>query len=138
MVKKYKIGYTTGVFDMFWLINQKANSLASYVASGAGKGIVSGNGAGFNPNANITREDMAVMIYNVMKSLGVNFSEVNDTFADYDQISDYAKEAVSALAAKGIINGVGDNMFAPKATATRAQAAVIIDRILGVIPVEKK
>ena len=60
--------------------------------------------------------------------------EVCDTtktdFADYDNISDYAKEAVGALAAKGIINGVSDTMFAPKATATRAQAAKLVYAII--------
>ncbi len=99
----------------------------AYVASAKAAGYVNGIGEGkFGYGANISREDMAVMIYNVMKSMGVNFSEVNKDFADYDQISDYAKEAVGALTAKGIINGVGDNMFAPKATATRAQAALLV------------
>ena len=99
----------------------------SYVASAKAAGFVNGIGEGkFGYGASITREDMAVMIYNVMKSMGADFSDVNNGFADYDQISDYAKEAVGALTAKGIINGVGDNMFAPKATATRAQAALLV------------
>ena len=98
-----------------------------YVASAKAAGFVNGIGEGkFGYGASITREDMAVMIYNVMKANGVNFDNAKTDFADYDQISDYAKEAVSALAAKGIINGVGDNMFAPKATATRAQAALLV------------
>ena len=98
-----------------------------YVASAKAAGFVNGIGEGkFGYGASITREDMAVMIYNVMKSFGTKFDTVNAEFADYDQISDYAKEAVGALTAKGIINGVGDNMFAPKATATRAQAALLV------------
>ena len=98
-----------------------------YVASAKAAGFVNGIGVGkFGYGASITREDMAVMIYNVMKANGVAFNDAKTDFADYDQISDYAKEAVSALAAKGIINGVGDNMFAPKATATRAQAALLV------------
>ena len=104
---------------------------AAYVASAKAAGFVNGIGEGkFGYGESITREDMAVMIYNVMKSMGVDFSEVKDSFADYDQISDYAKEAVGALTAKGIINGVGDNMFAPKDTATRAQAALLVYAIV--------
>ena len=99
----------------------------AYVASAKAAGFVNGIGEGkFGYGASITREDMAVMIYNVMKANGTKFDTVNTEFADYDEISDYAKEAVGALTAKGIINGVGDNMFAPKATATRAQAALLV------------
>ncbi|MBQ2897621.1 MAG: S-layer homology domain-containing protein [Clostridia bacterium] len=100
---------------------------ATYVASAKAAGFVNGVGEGkFGFGRSITREDMAVMIYNVMKSNGAVFEEAKTDFNDYAQISDYAKEAVSALAAKGIINGMGDNTFAPKSTATRAQAALLV------------
>ena len=39
-------------------------------------------------------------------------------------------EAIAELSDIGVINGVGDNMFAPEKTATRAEAAVIIERAL--------
>ena len=107
------------------------NWSASYVASAKAAGFINGIGDGkFGYGASIKREDMAVMIYNVMKALGTEFDTVKTDFADYDKISDYAKEAVGALTAKGIINGVGDNMFAPKSTATRAQAAVLVYAII--------
>ncbi len=100
---------------------------ATYVASAKAAGFINGVGEGkFGYGRSITREDMAVMIYNVMKANGVTFDANKTDFADYSEISDYAKEAVSALAAKGIINGMGDNKFAPKATATRAQAALLV------------
>ena len=107
------------------------NWSAAYVASAKAAGYVNGIGEGkFGYGASISREDMAVMIYNVLKSQGVSFTNVKTDFADYGAISDYAKEAVGALSAKGIINGVGDNMFAPKATATRAQAALLVYAIV--------
>lgn len=100
---------------------------APYVASAKAAGFVNGIGEGkFGYGRSITREDMAVMIYNVMKANGVTFDDVNAGFDDYAEISDYAKEAVGSLTAKGIINGIGDNKFAPKATATRAQAALLV------------
>ena len=47
-------------------------------------------------------------------------------FSDENEISDYAKNAVSHLAGTGIVNGVGNGLFAPKDAVTRAQAAKII------------
>ena len=41
-------------------------------------------------------------------------------------IADYAKDAVSALCAMGIVNGVSDTQFDPLGTATRAQAAKVV------------
>ena len=43
----------------------------------------------------------------------------------------YAKEAVAAMSANGIINGVGDGNFAPGSFATRAQACKIISQLLS-------
>ena len=59
----------------------------------------------------------------------MNFTQ-EKVFADNDEISDYAREAVSALAGSGIIDGVGDNTFAPNQTATRAQTAKLIWKLL--------
>lgn len=48
------------------------------------------------------------------------------TFDDFDEISEYAKPAVSYLAGAGIINGMGNNKFEPKTAVTRAMLAQII------------
>ena len=104
----------------------------SYVASAKAAGFVNGIGEGkFGYGASITREDMAVMIYNVMKLYDPSLQDnMSSKFDDFEEISDYAKEAVGCLVYRGIINGVGDNMFAPKATATRAQAALLVYAIV--------
>ena len=47
-----------------------------------------------------------------------------------ENISEYASEGIYALKNVGIINGVGDNMFAPKNPCTRAEAAVIIYNVI--------
>ncbi|HHW00656.1 MAG TPA: S-layer homology domain-containing protein, partial [Clostridiaceae bacterium] len=52
-------------------------------------------------------------------------------FTDEAEISGYAKEAVAAIQKAGIIKGTGDGRFAPKNNATRAEAAVIIYRLLN-------
>ena len=50
-------------------------------------------------------------------------------FQDFAEVSDYAKEAVSALISAGLVNGKGEKI-APKDYTTRAEVAVLIKRIL--------
>ena len=67
------------------------------------------------------------MTQRAAEAVGKNLTAVSDSsFTDADQISEYAQDAVYTLANAGIINGMGDGTFAPKANATRAQASVII------------
>ena len=56
--------------------------------------------------------------------------QLSPDFADDEQISDYAKEAVEALAAAGIISGSENGEFMPKKNATRAETAKILDGFL--------
>ena len=90
--------------------------------------IISGKDDGsFGIGENISREDMAVLLYRAMIKKGYAApAETDGMFSDFDTISVYAREAVTALSSMGIINGVGDNLFAPLNTANRAQAAQII------------
>ena len=81
----------------------------------------------FGIGNNITREDMATIIYRTCMHKGVKMSAnavVN--FTDKDNISDYATDAVAALVGSGIINGFEDGSFMPKAYLTRAEAAKVI------------
>ncbi|MDD3298848.1 MAG: S-layer homology domain-containing protein [Firmicutes bacterium] len=50
------------------------------------------------------------------------------TFADIDDISEWALEAIGFMSNKGIISGVGENMVAPKGNATREQAIALVIR----------
>lgn len=99
------------------------------VESAYNLGIINGVADGyFDPNANITRQDMAVMVMRAATVSGTSVTATEDatTFRDEAQISDYAKDAVTTLQMAGIINGVSDYEFAPLENATRAQAAVIL------------
>ena len=80
----------------------------------------------------ISRQDMAVIIYNTAVYKGVEVMKAEDAlgFGDDGEIADYAKESVYALKAMGIVNGVSDMEFAPLRNATRAEAAVIIHKLL--------
>ncbi len=95
-----------------------------YISAAANGGIVNGVGDGvFGVGMNITRQDIATI---AARAMGINASGAEVSFSDEASIADYAKDAVAALASHGIISGMGDGSFAPKANATRAQAAKIL------------
>ncbi len=99
---------------------------APYIAAAYKAGLTNGTNDGrFMPDAAVTRQDMAVLIYRAfnMSGKGVELS-----FDDASQIAAYAEDAVSLLVYKSVINGVGENRFAPLNAATRAQAAVMVYR----------
>lgn len=100
----------------------------TYVASAFDEKLVYGvSEYEFGIGNNITRQDLAVMCYRAAKN-AKEIKPVRDmvAFSDQSNISDYASEAVEALYRASVINGVGENEFAPMSAATRAQAAVII------------
>ncbi len=103
-----------------------------YVASGVKYGIIMGNSDGtFGTGTQISRQDMAVMMERVLEKLGYPDSEnKSDFFADYNSISDYAKNAVVNMQNLGILNGMGNNMFMPNNPATRAQSAKVIYELM--------
>ena len=104
---------------------------ANYVGCAYSKGIINGiSSTEFGVSMNITRQDMAVMIYRAMLANGYNPTSSSLEFSDKDSVSGYALEAVAELSKIGVISGRGDNMFAPQKTATRAEAAVVIERAL--------
>lgn len=93
-----------------------------------------GNGS-FGVGRNITREDMATMIYRAITILylgdKIENTESSKEFSDIDTVSSYARNSVIMLSNMDIIKGVGDNLFAPKKNATRAETAVIIHRVMN-------
>ncbi len=99
-----------------------------YLSKAKVAGIVKGNDNGeFGIGQNITREDMATMAYRAYSIAAGDMQRLSDNvFADDKDISDYAKDSVYLLKDNGIINGVGENMFLPKNTANRGEAAKII------------
>ena len=106
------------------------------VSWAAQNGIVSGIGDNlFAPDNDITREQMAVILFNYAKSTGIELSFVRDVvpFADAEEISSWAIEALDAMYAAGILSGKGDGIFDPKSTATRAEVATMFMNFLNAI-----
>ncbi len=115
--------YTSGRFADV----QTGEWYEKYVCIAAETGLANGIEENrFGIGDNITRQDMAVMIYRALVMKGTAPDAVEPNFADGEQIDDYAKEAVGALSGSGLVNGVGNNQFDPAATATRAEAAQIL------------
>jgi hypothetical protein len=109
---------------------------APYVAWGSSVGVLSGVGNNtFDPNANITREDLAVILYRYIQLINIDLPVISDdvNFADASNISGYAYEAVSSLQKAGILAGRTGNIVDPKATVTRAELATIVKRLIGAI-----
>ena len=82
-------------------------------------------GGKLNPTSPISREQMTAVVSKIVGKPGDAAP-----FADQDQISPWAVDYVSAAAANEIVKGVENNRFDPQGNATRAQAAVIIKRML--------
>ena len=108
---------------------------ADAVAWASANGIVNGVSADkFAPNNNITREQMATIIHRYATARGIeaaNKAEV--TYSDSAMISEFAKAAVEWASGAGVLSGNSDGTFAPLRTATRAEAAAIFVRLLGLV-----
>ena len=95
----------------------------------AENGIVAGvTETTFAPNTNITREQIAVILYRYTKAEKVEEDKLAD-FPDAGNVSGYAVDAMNWAVAEGLISG-SDGKLLPKYTATRAQIASILMRFL--------
>ena len=104
---------------------------APYVVAADKAGLVTGVTAStFEPDAMITRQEMAAMLYRAMTMAGVTSTAGTSTFTDGRKISSFARTAVSRVATAGLMNGFANGSFQPHGTATRAQSAVVVARLL--------
>ncbi|WP_229106876.1 SwmB domain-containing protein [Paenibacillus sp. 1001270B_150601_E10] len=111
-----------------------SHPMVAYIGAATKAGIIGGyeNGT-FRPNQNISREQMAVMLVRTLdyvKQDTAYNSNVLQGFKDRGRISSYAKDAVIRSVSSGLIAGVTTNTFDPQGIATRAQAAVMLERLL--------
>lgn len=91
--------------------------------------IVNGVSAtAFQPDAPVTREQAASMLYRYAKTMGYDVTPEGNLsqFKDADEISGYAVLPLRWAVGEGIINGTGADLLAPTGSATRAQIAKII------------
>lgn len=98
----------------------------------ADNGIVNGTGATtFSPNANVTREQMAAILYRYAqyKQYGTTASASLNGFSDAAKVSAYAKAPLSWAVAEKLVNG-SEGRLLPTGNATRAQVAAILHRFV--------
>jgi len=105
------------------------------VAWAAENGIVTGYPDGtFNPMASISRAELATMLYRfcgvVMDVVPVGYVPGDLTYTDASSVADWALTGVAFCTENGLMNGVGNNTFAPADTSTRAQGATVMQRLM--------
>ncbi|NIK76977.1 endo-1,4-beta-xylanase [Paenibacillus castaneae] len=94
-------------------------------------GIIQGTGNNlFDPNSKISRQDMMVIAARAAKAAGkaLPTGGTLDAFSDEASVASYAKDSVAALVNAGIVQG-SNGKLAPNSFLTRAEAAVILQRI---------
>ena len=109
---------------------------ADAVTWAAENGIVNGvSDAEFAPNDNITREQLAAILYRYAEHNDYDVSGRDDLseFTDRDSISGYALDAMRWAVDEGLITGVTDTTIEPLGTATRAQAATMFMRFMSTV-----
>jgi hypothetical protein len=110
-----------------WYENAAAWATAKRICQGIGDGL-------FAPEQEISREQLAVMLYNYAKYQGYDLSRGEDTnilsYNDALNISEYAFAALQWACAMELIQGDGEGNLNPTGQATRAETAAILQRFL--------
>lgn len=102
---------------------------ASYIGTAQELGITNGYEDGtFRPNDKVSRQEMSTMLYRAAQALSVSLGNTasQNIFDDDANIQGYAKQAVYDMQKAGILQGIGNNLFDPANSCTRAQATVAV------------
>lgn len=96
-----------------------------YIANAVSKGIATGfSDRTFRPSGKLTRAEMTVM---VVRALGLKTDlAATVSFSDADRIPAWARPAIAAAYAAGIVGGTGNNAFEPGKEATRAEVVSLL------------
>lgn len=109
--------------------DQISSWAAKEVSAAVSSGIIGGyEDATFRPQQNITRAELAAII---ARALNVESIASNTNFVDDEQIPSWAKGYIMSAVNLGIIQGRGQNSFAPNDNATRAEALTMLIRMLS-------
>lgn len=106
------------------------------VAWAAANEIVTGTGSGFDPDSEITRESLAVMLYRYAKAVKVDTTANQDAlkdFGDRGQVSVWAGDAMAWAVSTGLITGKDGKILDPAGTATRAEVATMLRRSIPLL-----
>ena len=104
-----------------WYADAVAWAVENEIAIGYGNGT-------FGANDNVTRAQMAVMVWGYAGKAAAEDQGLAG-FVDAEHVAEWAKNAINWAVEKGLMNGVGGGLLAPNATATRAEAAVMLGQL---------
>jgi len=110
-----------------------------YIMSARAAGLAAGvDDYNFAPGNNLTRQEMFVLAYRAFRLLDTGLEAVSggvlNEFEDRGEIADWAVIATALLVGNGLIHGADGHLF-PTAYATRAETAVFIYRVLGILAI---
>ncbi|QGQ98840.1 serine protease [Paenibacillus psychroresistens] len=108
---------------------------AQDVAAAYQAGLVTGISGNFKPNAEISRQDLTVMLSRAMKLLNLAkpVGSVSHSYVDSAQFSTYAQESIQVVSDAGLMQGVeikGSFYFNPKQPTTREAIAKVLSNLL--------
>jgi 2',3'-cyclic-nucleotide 2'-phosphodiesterase len=112
---------------------------APFIAAAYENGIIKGVSKDeFAPGKSISREEMAVMAKKALdiKAGAAITVSVQAKFGDNGKISGFAVESVKVVVDRGVMTGKPGNLFLPRGTANRAEAATVIDKLITDISVQ--
>ena len=95
------------------------------VTNGVAQGVSS---TLFEPDRYVTRQEAAKMLSNYMKLDDTNHDKIKK-FSDYNQIAEWAKDALEGNVEKGYIQGTDGEILAPKDNMTRAEVVTLLSRV---------
>lgn len=122
----YSSSQFTDVKKSDWFYPAVSWAVANDITSGV-------SDTSFSPNANITRQQMTRFVENFCTYKGIAMTPVRTAadFADMASVSGWAKTSVATAYQIGIINGRGNNKFAPLENATRAESSTVCSRLIS-------
>ena len=115
------VGFTDVLEDAWY-----AGSIRAMAEAGFSSGVSEDR---FGVGEKITRQDLAVILYRILKDRLSDGAEMQ--FTDAEDISDYAKDACRVLSANKILSGYEDGSFGAKREVTRREAAVLLYKALN-------
>lgn len=123
-------------YSNFKDVNPKS-SYAREIAAARAAGLVKGrSGDIFDPNSLITREELAVMLSNVLDYAGKKNEASQgllNRFKDHAKVSSYAKSSVAFVVEQKIMQGVSASKLDPQSHVTKAQTVVTVMRLLRAV-----
>lgn len=120
-------------FDTNFSDIQETNTYYQEIGIARALGITAGTNGIFNAEAEITRQDLAVLTMRALRAAGLalqaGISGDLKEFKDSGQVAAYAAEDLAAMIELGLMNGQGNAALNPKGATTRAQAAQVLYKL---------